>query len=228
MSIHDNHRQRLRQTYLDRGAEGLSDQQLLELYLFAAIPRKDVNPLACRLLQVFGSLDGVFRAEQSALEQVPGVGPQVACHLRLLMDLVRRCEASRLSSHRITDWQSAGEYLQPCFFGAVTEQVWLLCLDAGGRVLQTVQLGAGTATSAGIDPQAVLREAERCHAASLVLAHNHPGGNPQPSEEDLHTTAVLRRMLREAGVTLLDHLIFADGLFTSLRRFAPGVWEDAL
>ncbi len=224
MSIHDNHRQRLRQRYLDEGEQALTDQQLLELYLCLAIPRKDVNPLASRLLETFGSLSGVFSAPVEELAAMPGMGLASASAIHLQYDLSQRCARSRRSEteQTITDWRSAGDYLLPWFYGAVTEQLYLLCLDARGNVLRCHCLSRGEATLAPLNLQILTEVARHTNATAVVLAHNHPGGDLTPSQEDLTATYAAEQALAASHVRLLDHLIIADEDFVSIMRLQKG------
>lgn len=218
-SLHADHRKRVRQRYIQSGEGAFSDPELLELYLFGAIPRVDVHPLALRLLDAFGSLHGVLSADLQALKQIPGIGESAAVSLRLAGDLVRRAEQSWVSEQLlITDFDTAAEYLSPHFFGAATEKLFLLCLDGKGRVLACVLLAEGCANSVYLDEEHVLQQIQRHHPTAVLLAHNHPGGNPAPSQEDIAVTQALKAHLEPLAVALLDHLIYADGIFFSLRE----------
>ncbi|MCD8144650.1 MAG: DNA repair protein RadC [Oscillospiraceae bacterium] len=228
MGLHDEHRQRLKRQYMEHGADALTDLQLMELFLFYSIPRKDVNPVAHLLFQEFDSLPGVFDASIEELVTVPGIGEHVACSIHLLNDISRRCDIARNASDDsvITDWQSAGDFLLPFFYGALVENVYMLCLDARGRVLRCERLGEGNPTFAALDLRELIRVAMNRRAVSVVLAHNHPGGHPVPSQEDLQVTLEVRRALETIHVELLDHLIIADGQYVSLRRIGPpSLWN---
>ena len=228
MGVHDNHRDRMKHRYLTEGASAFDDRQLLELYLFYSIPRKDVSPLANLLIERFGSLSAVLDAPVKELTAVPGIGEHTAISLHLIRDLARRSMMSGRpeSGAVITDWQSAEEYLLPCFYGARVEQIRLLCLDTRGLVLYCGQLGGdGGAAGAALSLPELTETAQRHHAASVILAHNHPGGNPKPSREDLDATARARTALEAVQIALLDHLILGDGVSVSLRREAPALFS---
>lgn len=196
----------------------MTDHQLLELYLFSALPRVDVNPLVYRLMDRFGTLYGVLNAPEEALRAVSGVGDSVVCSLRLAGDLFRRSEESRVREAPITSRSGAEDVLAPLFLGIATERLYLLCLDGGGRVLSQVLLAEGGASEVRLQEEDVLAQLSRCHPASILLAHNHPGGDPTPSREDIAATQALSARLTALNVTLLDHLIWADGVFFSLRE----------
>ena len=192
MGLHDGHRKRLKAQFLSHG-EDFHDHQLLELLLCYAIPQGDVNELSHALLERFGSLAGVMDALPESLQQVPGVGEHTAV-------------------------RAAGEFLAPYFRqGARNEMVYLVCMDAKRKVLGVHKLGEGSVNAADITSRKVVETALAQNATTAILAHNHISGLALPSQADLTTTRRLRAVLREVGVELSDHLIFADDDMVSLR-----------
>ena len=218
MGLHDGHRKRLKEQFLHHG-DGFHDHQLLELLLCYAIPQGDVNGLAHRLLDRFGSLAGVLDARPEALTQVPGVGEHTAVLLKLLPVLAGRYQADRASLGVILDsTQAAGRYLRPFFSqGARYEMAYLVCLDGKYKVLGCHKLGEGTVNAAEITPRTVVELALAHNATAAILAHNHLSGLALPSNADLMTTQQLYTILQSVGVELLDHLIFTDDDMVSLR-----------
>ena len=218
MGLHDGHRKRLKEQFLNHG-DGFHDHQLLELLLCYAIPQGDVNGLAHRLLDRFGSLAGVLDARPEALTQVPGVGEHTAVLLKLLPVLAGRYQADRASLGVILDsTQAAGRYLRPFFSqGARYEMAYLVCLDGKYKVLGCHKLGEGTVNAAEITPRTVVELALTHNATAAILAHNHLSGLALPSNADLMTTQQLYAILQSVGVELLDHLIFTDDDMVSLR-----------
>ena len=215
MGLHDGHRKRLKEQFLNHG-DGFHDHQLLELLLCYAIPQGDVNALAHRLLDRFGSLAGVLDARP---EQVPGVGAHTAVLLKLIPVLSGRYQADRAGMGTILDsTQAAGQYLRPYFSqGARYEMAYLVCLDGKYKVLGCHKLGEGTVNAAEITPRKMVEIVLAHNATAAILAHNHLSGLALPSNADLMTTQQLHAILRSVDVELLDHLIFTDDDMVSLK-----------
>mgnify|MGYP003291329837 CR=1 FL=1 len=226
-SIHQGHRQRLKERFRKEGLEHFSDIQVLELLLFYSVPRRDTNPLAHELLDTFGSLRGVLEANPDDLASVKGMGEGSAQLLALIPQLLKRYLASTQGKEEILDTTMAcGRYLVPHFFLAREELVYLLCLDAKCKLLDCRMLQSGTVNNVGISVRKIMEVALRMGATSVILAHNHTSGIALPSQEDRDTTRRLWTALNAAGITLADHIIVAgddfvsmqaDGFFDSLR-----------
>ena len=219
MGIHDGHRERMKQEFLDSGLEHFSEVRALELLLFFCRPQGDVNPLAHRLLDTFGSLAGVLEAQPEALMAVSGVGTHVAALLRLIPELSTKYLVSRRTADVIlSDASSLYDLFFPYFFGARDETVFLGCFDAKLKLLGVRKISAGMSTATDISTRQVASAALSLNAAAVVLAHNHPSGVAKPSDEDVSTTRYLSQFLRGMGVVLYDHVIFADGDMVSFRE----------
>ena len=219
MGEHDGHRRRLRQRFLQSGGEGFDDLALLELLLLYAIPRRDTNPVAHRLLERYGDLASVLEAPAEELQKVEGVGEYAAALLRLVPVAARRHMIERAHLGEILDTTArCGEYLMPRFYGERDEVVWLLCLDAKLMVRDCRLLFRGSVNSAGITVRKIVETALACNAASVVLAHNHTSGLAVPSREDERTTARLYDALEAVGIRLTDHIIVAGGDFVSMAE----------
>ena len=209
-SVHTGHRKRTKDEFLARGLDGMPDHRVLELMLFYAIPQGDVNPLAHKLIDHFGSLAGVFHATAEQLTEVDGVGYNTAVLIRLMPAVAARY----LQSSSSFDGQLAGtwqfrELLLPLFLGQRSELAYLVCMDGKNKLLVTKKLGEGIADAVQITTRKVLETALACNATRVVLAHNHVSGVALWSDADLDTTLRLQRVLREAGIELMDHFIFA-------------------
>lgn len=219
MGLHDGHRERMKRRFREHGADNFDDHQLLELFLFYCKAREDTNPLAHRLLERFGSLAGVFDASWEDLLQVEGVGEHAATAIHLMPQLMRRYELSRSDLKGILyTTEEIGAFLKPYFFGARNETVYMICLDAKGKVLNCSRLGEGTLNSASLPTRRVVETALVNRASAVVLAHNHTSGIAIPSHEDVAATRMVRDLLEAMGVELLDHLVMADDDFTSMRQ----------
>ena len=224
---HKGHRERLRDRYDQTGADGFADYQLLELLLTYAIPRRDTNVIAHRLLDRFGSLTGVFRAETDRLSATEGIGGGAALFLHLLGDVYRRLSADALKGRggkvALTSPLSAGRYALALMDGFGYETVLAVCLNSRREVLSRDVLQRGSLTEALVYPRTVAETALLKHAHSVLLIHNHPSGNPLPSPEDGVVTDAVRAALNSIGVQLADHLIVGDSFVYS---FAAGVIMD--
>ncbi len=219
MAIHDGHRQRLKERFLQEGLDNFSQVQVLELLLFYCIPRQDTNPIAHALLERFGSLSQVLEAPIEELEKVPGVGRNAAIFLHLTTQAGRYYQVNRIMQNKIlTTIDQCGAYLAPFFIGRRNETVYLLCLDAKCKVLCCQEVGEGSVNSAGVPIRRIVEMALAANASTVVLAHNHPSGVATPSVEDIATTRRLAVALDAVDIMLIDHIIVADDDFVSLAQ----------
>ena len=217
MSVHEGHRERLRQRFLQVGLQGFEDHTALELLLFYAQPRRDVNETAHLLLNSFGSLERVFSATPEELMTVKGVRKNTAVLLRLVSELAQRSLLAEQAPRAVLDSPEAvGRYLLPRFMNCRSETVLLLCLDATLRAVDCRAVGSGDLTSAHLSVRQIVQQALLHDARYAVLAHNHPGGYALPSEEDKAATLRVRDALRQVEVELVDHIIVAGDDFVSL------------
>ena len=226
MSIHDGHRQRLKERFLREGLDHFSDVQVLELLLFYCIPRQDTNPIAHSLLERFGSLSQVLEAPVEELCKVPGIGQSAAVLLSMMLPISRFYQKNRAENVRIlASMDACGEYLVPYFHGRRNETVFLLCLDAKCKVLGCREMGEGSVNSAGVPIRRIVETALGLNATTAILAHNHPSGFALPSGEDIQTTHRVAAALSAVEITLADHIIVADGDYVSIAQsglYRPG------
>lgn len=218
-SVHQGHRQRVKEEFLARGLEGMSDHRVLELLLFYAIPQGDVNPLAHTLLDHFGSLSGVFHAPYEELLKVKGVGANTATLIQLIPAVGGRYMADRVTlSGQLRTANDYFETLSPYFFGARVEMCWLLCMDGKGKQIACRKLGEGIVDEVAILSRKVMETALACSASLVVLAHNHVSGVALPSHADVQSTKHLRELLAQVGIRLVDHLVIVDGDMVSMAQ----------
>lgn len=226
MSIHDGHRQRLKARFRQEGLDGFNEIQVLELLLFYAVPQRDTNPLAHRLLDHFGSLAQVLEAPTEELEKVSGVGENVSTLLSLTSALARYYMVNRAGQSAVlTSTEMCGDYLLPYFVGRRNETVFLLCLDAKCKVLGCKEVGEGSVNSASVPIRRIVEMALGMNASTVVLAHNHPSGLAIPSGEDIQTTRRLAAALDTVDITLADHIVVADDDYVSMTDsglYRPG------
>ena len=216
MGVHDGHRQRLLQRFLEEGLENFASHNKLELLLFYAIPRRDTNEIAHRLLNTFGSFSAVLDAPIEDLERVEGIGHASATYLKLMGEIARAYYVDRQTDIILDSTQKAGAYLMPRFLGRTQEVVYQVCLDQKCRVLNIALMHEGSVHSTEVNLRKIVGNALKYNATGVILAHNHPGGVALPSPEDLATTRQLKDTLRPMGINLIDHIIVADRDFVSL------------
>ena len=216
MASHTGHRQRMKAEFLARGIEGWPDHRVLELLLFYAVPQGDVNGLAHELIERFGSLSGVLDASVE-LCKVSGVGEHTAVLLRMLPALLGRYQASRTRLNDIVNSaDDAYPWLEPYFFGARNEMVYVLCLDGKRQVLGVRKVAEGSIQMAEMNARRIAEEAMGLRAARVYVAHNHVSNLAIPSQADWLTTDTLRAILAPIGIELVDHLVFVDGDMVSM------------
>lgn len=219
MSIHEGHRQRLKDRFRREGLDNFDELYVLELLLFYCIPRKDTNPIAHRLLDQFGSLTAVLEASPEELEKVEGINKSASTFLSLITQVGRYYQVRRAEPGDILRTSDqCGNYLMPYFFGRDTETVFLLCLDAKCKVICCKKVGEGNVNSANIPIRRVVEMALSANATSVVLAHNHPSGLALPSADDIQTTLRVAAALETVEITLADHIVVCGDDFISMAQ----------
>ena len=212
------HRERLRKRLLVGGAEALADYELLEFLLFAAIRQGDTKPLAKRLIAHFGSFSGVLNADPAALKQVKGMGESSAASLQAVSLAARRMARGVVEEKPILgSWQALLDYLAIDMGHLKHERVRVLYLDTRNRLILDHLASEGSIDEAAIHPREVIRRAFDIGASALILVHNHPSGDPEPSRADIAITNRIAEAGRLLGVTVHDHVIVGRGTHVSLR-----------
>ena len=207
---------RLARHLLQHNPDTLKDAELLELLLRYVVPQ-DAAALAKRLLEHYPNLAALLESEAQELAAIEGMTPECIVLLRLVPELQRRYLISRAAPEtRLVDSVSFGTYLLPYFYGAKDEMVYLLTLDATGKVLSCRLIGHGSVNSANVPMRRLVQEALSANATAVVLAHNHPSGIALPSREDIDLTLRLRDALDVMDNLLLDHLVIADDDYVSM------------
>ena len=210
MSYLEGHRHRLRDRFNESGLGAFEDHEVLELLLTYAVPRKDVKPIAHALLERLGSLSNVLDAPTAELVKVDGVGETGATLLHLMPGLTRRYLRDRWGyKPQLNTREELGRFVVDALATATNEVFLLVLLTHENHVLRSLPLHEGSLASAPVYPRLVVEAALRHHAAKVVLAHNHPGGVTQPSDEDIAVTRTLVAVFDALGVPVVDHLIVA-------------------
>lgn len=217
---HAGHRRRMRQKYLEQGLAGFQPHEVLELILFYAIPQRNVNPLAHRLIRHFGSLHAVLEASVEDLQAVEGMGEYAATLLSLFAPVARKLSASREGER--AKLANLGDVKRHCLHlldGLKLERFYVVCLDAQARVIRDALIASGTTDEVQVYPRIVAQTVLQSNAHSVVLCHNHPGGNEVPSQADVDMTQELITMLSSMGVPVADHIVVADGRALSMSQY---------
>lgn len=209
---HDGHRERMRERYQKQGLDGFAAHEVLELLLFYALPRKNVNPLAHALIDRFGSLHAVLEATPEQLMRVEGVGPQAAQYLTLYHQVEKRLARSREAPRpRVLNRSMAESYCARLLAGQKRERFYAVCLNGQMEVIHDALIAEGSLTDVPAYPRVVAEAALDHNAHAVLLCHNHPSGSPVPSQNDLDATARIGEVLSGLDVVLTDHIIVADG-----------------
>ena len=209
--LHHGHRDRMRERAALEGLDGFADHEVLELLLFAVIPRANTNPVAHRLLKRFGSLSAVLEADPKDLAGVDGIGAKGGMFLAQIPHIARRYMHDRVvrDNPALTSPDAVSQYLIPLMASRAEEVVYLLCLDAQFKVRFPALISEGTVAEAHVHRRQVIQEALRHQAVSVILAHNHPAGGTDPSTADRHLTQRIHAALAAVDIPMLDHVIVA-------------------
>ena len=203
-----NHRDRLRDKFTRRGAEAFDDYELLELILFQALPRIDTKPIAKQLLAEFGSLAEVVAAPVDKLTRVKGIGPSAAQHLKILQQVsVRIGKSSVINRPVLSSWNALLDYCRAAMQFEGREQFRVLFLDKKNRLLADAVMGRGTVDRAPVYPREIVRRALVHEATAIILVHNHPSGDPTPSQQDITLTESIIKTAQAIDVVVHDHLV---------------------
>ena len=217
MGVHDGHRERLRARFAEHGLDSFNELNALELLLCYAIPRRDTNEIAHRLLDAFGSLSGVFQASMQELTSVPGIGENAATLILMVPQIVKKAHVSKAKETKIIrNSTDAGNYLLPYFLDEPDEIVMMLCLDNKRAVICCREMGRGVVNCVDANIRRMVETALKVKTTTVIIAHNHPNGVALPSREDDNFTRTLYRSLGLLGITLEDHIIVANDEFVSL------------
>ncbi len=214
---YQGHRQRLR-TRLQCDPRQLADYELLEVVLGFVIPRRDTKPLAKKLLQRFKTLRGVFSAQPEELEEVDGIGQATASFWAAFNELKARIEEAPVHSRVVfSSPRVVADVAKARLGDKVSEEFWVALVDSQNRLMSWECVSKGTVDQAPVYPREVLSLALERKASGIIMVHNHPGGDPRPSQADIELTQRIGRVARDLGVRVLDHLIIAESDYYSFQ-----------
>jgi len=215
----DGHRDRVRARLLKAGPDALADHEMLEMVLFLALPRRDTKALAWALLERFHSFAGVIAAPVPELQTIDGIGEAAAAALKTVQAAAIRLVRCELADAPVLgNWNKLIEYLTALLAREQVEQARVLYLDNRNRLLADEMQGRGTVNHTPVYPREVVKRALELHATGLVLAHNHPSGDPTPSREDIAMTREIKAASDALGISLHDHVIIAGSQWLSFRQ----------
>lgn len=212
------HRERLRERFRSAGADALSDYELMELVLFRALPRGDVKPLAKTLIASFGSFAEAVHAPEARLRAIKGLGEAALTELKLIAAAASRITRGELKPRaRLSSWAGVVDYCRTSMGFAEREQFRILFLDKRNALIADELQQTGTVDHTPVYPREVVKRALELSATAVILVHNHPSGDPTPSQADVQMTKQIAEVAAPLGITVHDHIIVGKHGHASLR-----------
>jgi DNA repair protein RadC len=212
------HRERLRERFRKAGADALAEYELLELILFRATPRRDVKPLAKSLIARFGSFAEVVSARPERLQEIEGLGEAAICELKIVEAAARRLARSSIENRpSLSSFSAVVDYCRTAMAFLNREEFRILFLDKKNHLIADEVQGVGTIDHAPVYPREIMRRALELGASALILVHNHPSGNPEPSSEDIYLTHQIIAIGKPLKIAVHDHLIVGRHGHASLK-----------
>lgn len=215
---HTGHRKRLKKKFIENGLDIFEPHEALEMYLFYAIPRKDTNPLAHRLLDRYLTIGGVCDAPIDELQREFGLSESAAVFLKMLPEMSRLYTESKLSDEYVIDYETLGDVFKTKFIGRTNEAVALMLGDAKGKMIYFDIISKGSINSSSMPIRKIVDLSLRHNAKTAFIAHNHPSGSALPSKADIDSTQMIFETLSTVSVELVDHFIVTDDDYVSLRQ----------
>ncbi|HKB96743.1 MAG TPA: DNA repair protein RadC [Rhizomicrobium sp.] len=214
----DGHRMRLRARFLKGGAEAMPDYELLELTLFAALPRRDTKPLAKALLARFGSFAEVIAAPRARLLEVKGAGESVANHLKIVEAAAHRLAKTKVIGRpALSSWSALLDYCTAAMARSQNEEFRVLFLDRKNNLVADEVQNRGTIDHTPVYPREIIKRALELGASSIILVHNHPSGDPTPSKADIMMTREIVSAAKALSIAVHDHLVIGLGGHASFK-----------
>ncbi|MCK0198910.1 DNA repair protein RadC [Ancylobacter sp. 6x-1] len=212
------HRERLRERFRTAGSEALPDYELMELVLFRAVPRADVKPLAKQLIQQFGSFAEAVNAPAARLREVKGVGDAIVTELKIVAAAAERVTRGKVKGRTVlSSWSAVLDYCRAAMAFADKEQFRILFLDKRNQLIADEVQQRGTVDHTPVYPREVVKRALELAASAVILVHNHPSGDPTPSNADIQMTRTIVDVAKPLGIEVHDHIIVGKDGHASLR-----------
>jgi DNA repair protein RadC len=211
--------ERPRERLMKLGSEALSAQEILAVILGRGTKGESVMVTSQKLLTRFGNLKGVANASVEELIQTTGIGPAKATQIKAALELSRRLEANASEKPKpvLKSPEDVAAEVRSQLKGKKREHFLVLCLDTRNRLIDRKLVSIGSLDTSVVHPREVFKEAISSCAASVIFAHNHPSGDPEPSKEDIELTKRLAKAGEIIGIDVLDHIIVCDEGFVSLK-----------
>ena len=223
MGVHDGHRERMRAKFLAMDTDRMEEHELLEMLLYYSTPRKDTNEIAHELINRFGSLRGVIEASPNELMHVDNVKAHSAVLIKLCRAISRRCAAKPTDPKKCyTTSAQIEDYLIDLYSGLGVECVYMMLFDNALRLIDCVKVSEGTVNGANVPLRNMIETALLKHASAVVVAHNHPGGLPVPSGEDIEVSQMMERAFSLMDIPLLEHFVVAENKCASIMKNQRG------
>lgn len=217
-SIHQGHRQRLKQKFLENGIEALEPHEALELLLFYSIPQRNTNDIAHELINRFGSLTAVFDAPVKSLCEVKNISENSAVLLKLIPQLLRYYQVTPDKSLSMDNMDFVKKYFSSLYIGVKNEEFKVCCLDNNLQIISCNTLSVGSSSEVVVTARMVAKAAFDANSQHIIISHNHPDTFPKPSKEDITLTNNLIGKLKPIGIDILDHIIVGKGEVLSMRE----------
>ena len=212
------HRKRLKKRFREHAA-GLADYEILELLLGYVIPRKDTKPQAKALITRFGTVEEVFHARESELQAIPGIGEGTLLFFRLMKECrARKAEAPLKRKIAFTNPADVSAMVISRLGDCEREEFWTILVDNKNRLQAFEKISQGTVDQAPVFPREIMSLAIQWKSSGLILVHNHPGGDPTPSSQDIQLTNKLKSLGKDMGIRVLDHLVVAEATHYSFME----------
>jgi len=212
------HRARLRKRLFEGGPDALHDHELVEYLLALAIPRRDTKPLAKKLLREFGGFGGLMAADAAAVARVGEISEGAAAALKIAQAAaLRLLEKEIVERPILASWQALLDYLRADMAHEPIERVRVLFLNSKNVLIANETMWEGSVDESAVYIREIMRRALDLHATAIIVVHNHPSGDPSPSQQDIRLTRDLAEAGRHLKVTLHDHVIIGASGETSLR-----------
>jgi len=214
----DGHRKRLRERFLRGGLDSFLDYEIIELLLTLGTPRKDCKQQAKQLIKKFKGLNGVLEASKEELRQIKGIGPSNILGIKVFQELLKISLKEKIPK-KITlgSPKEVVDYLREKIGKEKKEYFLILSLDARSNLINIKTISIGSLDANIVHPREVFKKAIECSAASVILVHNHPSGDPEPSEDDLETTKQLTEAGKILGIEVVDHIIITKNNYFSFK-----------
>ena len=210
--------------FLGYGADSLADHELLEMYLYYCIQRRNTNEIAHKMIDRFGSLDGVFNASVDELTEIEYISDRGAVLIKLMKEMARRCKMEHARDEYCFDtMDKLGRFLTSLFYGRQEEQLYLLLFDGKMRMIDCLMLSGGGVNSVGACMRTMVEKTVQTKAANVVLAHNHPSGLLVPSREDIVMTRDAESVLRCIDAKLVAHVIVSGSRYAPIEQGSVGL-----